>query len=330
MSTSFQSRSAVKPGTSKTPSASALIVATAATKWRRKRKTNYLFGPPNKSHPEQQKQTTEQTKRPVILVQEISNKKQVKPENVQKPVDQNNKEQNDLLKSKQSRKCITKKRERDGLNKMKVSCSSNCIADKRVKNENLSTRANSCVEGVKIVKRSQIPTENGVGDSDEKKEKKTEGGIGEVKKQRRSEPKSACDKVKRSPESVKNVMLPFDKSQSAYRGFRGRTRQQAPAMLWGNGRDWRTPVQHEGDWGRIYPLNHNYNSKEVPEFEEDYMGNKFTVGDKQIRLVVHHVTKFIKISKQLYSSGLYSTEEELNAQLMKNLGLTCEVWLPSK
>ncbi|KAL0266855.1 UNVERIFIED_CONTAM: hypothetical protein PYX00_009291 [Menopon gallinae] len=322
--TASQSQSS-KLGISRAPSRSELIVASAATKWKRKRRTEYLFGPPSKSNLEQQKSMSEQAKRSVIIVQEINNKRHAKPENIAKSVDQNNRD-------KQGRKCPnTKKREREAPNKAKPSCSG--ISNSKLKTESPNIRFSSGTDISKAVKTGAVSTENlcgGGGDTEEMKAKKREGSTEEARKPKRVETKISCERVKRPADTVKNILLPFDKSQSAYRGFRGRVRQQPPAMLWGNGRDWREPVQHEGDWGRIYPHNHSYNSKEVPEFEEDYMGNKFTVGDKQIRLVVHHVTKFIKISKQLYSSGLYATEEELNAQLMKNLGLTCEVWLPSK
>lgn len=337
-------------GSAKPTASSAMLVATAATKWRRKRKTNYLFGPPHKNNLdyEKLKTTFDNPKPPLRLSPQNNESARLKGQNVQednknKKVEKINEigvnnlnskddQTNEIFKYRQGKKSavnVRRSREKDPAEKIKLCCSAVDVPN-RVKMKYDCPLTSKTIPSTDYTK-----SKTDIGDSFNKKEGKAECLDPKLCKGK-SDPKCSyvCDKTKKSypnqnDNNIKSVMLPFDKSYSTSRGFKGRIKQ-SPPMLWGNGRDWRMPINHEGDWGRIYPLNNNYNSKFTPEFEEDYMGNKFSVGDKQIRLVVHHVTKFIKISKQVYANGLHCTEEELNAQLMNHLGLTGDVWLPSK
>lgn len=142
---------------------------------------------------------------------------------------------------------------------------------------------------------------------------------------------SMCEKQKKvlfkNNEHVKKIVLPFNKTIAASKGFKNRSKNQ-PSALWGNGKDWQAPVKREGNWERIYPLNNFNNFNQT--YEEDYLGNKFAIGDKQIKFVVHHITNFIKYSKQIYYKDIDASEEELNAQLMSHMGMSGNVWLPNK
>lgn len=344
-------------GPAKTTASSAMLVATAATKWRRKRKTNYLFGPPHKNNLDFEKLKTnfDNPKPPLRISPQNQNvndsarsKSQTQQEDKKKVEKLNeiglhnlnfkDEQTNELIKYRQGKKSavnVKRNRDKDAIDKVKLCCGTVEVPN-RVKMKYDCTLSSKMVNGADYSKNSSKPlVQPEINDNFNKKESKLENIDSKLAKGK-SDTKCSyvCEKPKKvysnqNDNNIKSVMLPYDKSYSTSRGFKGRTKQ-SPPMLWGNGRDWRMPINHEGDWGRIYPLNNYYNSKFTPEFEEDYMGNKFSVGDKQIRLVVHHVTKYIKISKQIFANGIHCTEEELNAQLMNHLGLTGDVWLPSK
>lgn len=107
--------------------------------------------------------------------------------------------------------------------------------------------------------------------------------------------------LKNSPifPSFQAGLLPLDRSYLANRGFRGRVRPGALSgtmggtpLLWGNGRDWRTPAADEGDWGRIFPLG----PMDVPKESLQAEG--------QVKDVVLQVTRFIRQAKQVSATTL--------------------------
>lgn len=316
----------------KQSTASAMIVVNAANKWRRKRKSHYLFGPPQKSNMTliKIKSTKENNKSPIILPESKSNNtldsnKIRDGKNKDQPTVDGAQETGTIGDIKVEKK-ITRngKRNRDGQDRIKTSMSATAF-QKEKNQEHFLVKAVSCSDNFKEF----LKGEKNTIDSKSKKKKiidqKQFKAKGDQKKS------LSVEKQKKGntdhKEKIKSVFFPFEKSNLS-KGFKGKTKSHSP-LLWGNGRDWRTPINREGDWGRIYPLT-DFNIKYNPSFEEDYLGNKFTVGDKQIRLVVHHMTNFIKICKQIYFKGINSSEEELNTQLINNIGMTSDVWLPCK
>ncbi|KAK6621095.1 hypothetical protein RUM43_011401 [Polyplax serrata] len=327
------------PSGAKATASSAILVATAASKWRRKRKSSYLFGPPQRLSidSEKKKPIKEYTKS--TLVSSIGT---ITSSDTGKGKEEGKYDERksdavitvDLKSEKKNLRTVKRLKEKDKNDKIKVGSNSSDIikAGKSGKLDcHTMIKTATCSDNSKVV----IKIESIIGEGKIKKKKKVDSASDRKQIKSRPLPFTNLGVVKDKQKTgsskyndTKTIVLPFDKSNSASKGFRGRTRPQS-AMLWSNGLDWRTPVHREGDWGRIYPIS-NLNSKFNQTFEEDAHGNKFSVGDKQIRLVVHHITNFIKVAKHIYYKELNATEEELNSRLINNLGMTGDVWLPSK
>lgn len=315
----------------KSTGSSALIVATAASKWRRKRRSSYLFGPPQRTDIDCDKRksvkdipkSASATFHRVHLISLESPKSKTGVKNEDKT---NSGALKTVVQPPRKGGRIGKRnREKDKIR----ACVSETNMQARAKAKlgcNSYTKTNNPDSSKLIIK-----IENFIGDNKINKKKKLENSFTGEK---HFKLKSLCSSEKQKKEftkqreNIKTIILPFDKSSAASKGFKGRTKNRSP-LLWGNGRDWRTPVHREGNWGRIYPIN-NFSAKYNPTLEEDCQGNKFSIGDKQIRLVVHHITNFIRISKQIYYKEVNATEEELSSRLINHLGMTGDVWLPSK
>lgn len=102
-----------------------------------------------------------------------------------------------------------------------------------------------------------------------------------------------------------------------------------PSALWGNGRDWREPPAREGDWVRVYPLGQKALGRESLWHEENPDAHSSMFGDKDVKTIVSNMTKCSKLAKEIFQKNPTLSDEERNTLLMKNLGLTGLVWLPT-
>ncbi|XP_069688857.1 tubulin polyglutamylase ttll-5-like isoform X2 [Periplaneta americana] len=118
--------------------------------------------------------------------------------------------------------------------------------------------------------------------------------------------------------------LLIDRSRNQARGFRGQNKYPPP-MLWGNGRDWRSPPAGEGNWVRVYPLGpttqYSSQEQELPTT---------TQGDREVKNVVSAVHKYSKTAREIFKRHPTSSDESFSAFMRQSLGLTSEVWLPIK
>ena len=108
-------------------------------------------------------------------------------------------------------------------------------------------------------------------------------------------------------------------------GLRGQNKYP-PKMSWGNGRDWRVPPVIEGNWVRLYPLGPTtqYSVKEPQEIPS------ITQGERQVRDVVSAVHKYCKTAREIFKRNPSCSDEIFNTVMKQTLGMTSEVWLPSK
>jgi hypothetical protein len=99
-----------------------------------------------------------------------------------------------------------------------------------------------------------------------------------------------------------------------------------PKMLWGNGRDWRTPPVQEGNWVRLYPLGFatQYSVQEPQEIPS------ITQGERQVKNVVSAVHKYSKAAREIFKRNPTFSDEVFNTFMKQTLGMTSDVWLPSK
>jgi hypothetical protein len=107
--------------------------------------------------------------------------------------------------------------------------------------------------------------------------------------------------------------------------FRGQ-KKYPPKMLWGNGRDWRAPPVKEGNWVRLYPLGFatQYSVQEPQEIAS------ITQGEKQVKNIVAAVHKYSKAAREIFKRNPALSDEVFNTFMKQTLGMTSEVWLPSK
>ncbi|PSN44091.1 hypothetical protein C0J52_11918 [Blattella germanica] len=120
--------------------------------------------------------------------------------------------------------------------------------------------------------------------------------------------------------------LLIDRSKNQVRGFRGQNKYPPP-MLWGNGRDWRTPSAGEGNWVRLYPLGPTtqYHTAEEPQELPST-----TQADREVKSVVSAIHKYSKAAREIFKRNPTHSDEALNSMMKKTLGLTTEVWMPCK
>lgn len=108
-------------------------------------------------------------------------------------------------------------------------------------------------------------------------------------------------------------------------GFRDQNKCP-PKMLWGNGRDWSTPPVQEGNWVRLYPLGPTtqYSAQEPQEIPS------ITQGERQVKNVVSAVHKYCKAAREIFKRNPTFSDELFNTFMKQTLGMTSDVWLPSK
>jgi hypothetical protein len=118
--------------------------------------------------------------------------------------------------------------------------------------------------------------------------------------------------------------LLIDRSRNQVHGFHCQNRNPLP-MLWGNGRDWTSPPAGEGNWVRLYPLGPAQFTKQEPQELPTT-----TQGDKQVKNVVAAVHKYSKAAREIFKRNPTFSDELFSTIMKKTLGMTSEVWLPSK
>lgn len=108
-------------------------------------------------------------------------------------------------------------------------------------------------------------------------------------------------------------------------GLRGQNKYP-PKMSWGNGRDWTVPPVIEGNWVRLYPLGSatQYSVKEPQETPS------MTQGERQVKDVVSAVHKYSKTAREIFKRNPTCSDEVFNKAMKQTLGMTSDVWLPSK
>ncbi|XP_021917353.1 probable tubulin polyglutamylase TTLL2 isoform X2 [Zootermopsis nevadensis] len=119
--------------------------------------------------------------------------------------------------------------------------------------------------------------------------------------------------------------LLIDRSRNRTHGFRGQNKYPPP-MLWGNGRDWRSPPVSEGNWIRLYPLGPTaqctkQEPQEIPTIPH---------GDKEVKNIVAAVHKYSKTAREIFKLNPTFSDESFSSSMKQTLGMTSEVWLPSK
>jgi hypothetical protein len=116
-----------------------------------------------------------------------------------------------------------------------------------------------------------------------------------------------------------------DRSRNQAHGFHGQNKHPLP-MLWGNGRDWRLPPAAEGSWIRLYPLgptaqHTKQETQKIPAIPQ---------GDKEVKNIVAAIHKYSKTAKEIFKRNPTFSDESFSAVMKQTLGMTSEVWLPSK
>lgn len=114
-------------------------------------------------------------------------------------------------------------------------------------------------------------------------------------------------------------------NKNKVRGYRGQNKYP-PKITWGNGRDWRVPPVIEGNWVRLYPLGPatQYSVQEPQEIPS------MTQGERQVKDVVSAVHKHSKAARDIFKRNPTFSDEVFNTLMKKTLGMTTDVWLPSK
>jgi hypothetical protein len=107
--------------------------------------------------------------------------------------------------------------------------------------------------------------------------------------------------------------------------FRGQNKYP-PKVSWGNGRDWRVPPIIEGNWVRLYPLGTTtqYSVQEPQEIPS------MTQGERQVKDIVSAVHKYSKTAREIFKRNPTFSDEVFNTFMKQTLGMTSDVWLPSK
>jgi hypothetical protein len=119
--------------------------------------------------------------------------------------------------------------------------------------------------------------------------------------------------------------LLIDRSRNRAHGFRGHNKYPPP-MLWGNGRDWRSPPAAEGNWIRLYPLGPTaqYTKQEPQEIPT------IPQGDREVKNIVAAIHKYSKTAREIFKHNPTFSDESFSTVMKQTLGMTSEVWLPSK
>jgi hypothetical protein len=114
-------------------------------------------------------------------------------------------------------------------------------------------------------------------------------------------------------------------SRTQIHGFRGQNKY-APPMLWGNGRDWRSPPAGEGNWVRLFPL------RPTPQctMQEPQKFPTVMQGDTEVKNVVSAVHKYSKAAREIFKCNPTFSDESFSTIMKQTLGMISEVWLPSK
>ena len=120
--------------------------------------------------------------------------------------------------------------------------------------------------------------------------------------------------------------LMTDQSKNQVRGFRGQNKYPPP-MLWGNGRDWRSPPAGEGNWIRLYPLGPT-TQYQTPQESQELPST--TQADREVKNVVSAMHKYSKAAREIFKRNPTLSDDLLNSEMKQTLGLTSDVWLPSK
>jgi hypothetical protein len=108
-------------------------------------------------------------------------------------------------------------------------------------------------------------------------------------------------------------------------GFRGQNKYPPP-MLWGNGRDWRSPPAGEGNWVRLFPLRPTTQcTMQEPQKIPTVMH-----GDTEVKNVVSAVHKYSKVARDIFKCNPTFSDESFSTIMKQTLGMISEVWLPSK
>jgi hypothetical protein len=116
-----------------------------------------------------------------------------------------------------------------------------------------------------------------------------------------------------------------DHSRIQVHGFRGQNKYPPP-MLWGNGRDWRSPPAGEGNWVRLFPL------RPTTQYtmQERHKIPTIAQGDTEVKNVVAAVHKYSKAAREIFKCNPTFSDESFSTIMKQTLGMTSEVWLPSK
>jgi hypothetical protein len=116
-----------------------------------------------------------------------------------------------------------------------------------------------------------------------------------------------------------------DPSRNRAHGFRGQNKYPPP-MLWGNGRDWRAPPAAEGNWIRLYPLGPTAQCTK----QEPQENPTIPQGDREVKNVVASIHKYSKAAREIFKCNPTFSDESFSTVMKETLGMTSEVWLPSK
>ncbi|PNF34975.1 hypothetical protein B7P43_G15627 [Cryptotermes secundus] len=139
--------------------------------------------------------------------------------------------------------------------------------------------------------------------------------------------KTISSRNSQNPEEVwmcYNALL-TDHSRNQVHSFRGQ-KKYPPPMLWGNGRDWRSPPAREGNWVRLFPLRPTTQyTMQIPQKIPTVVQ-----GDTEVKNVVAAVHKYSKAAREIFKCNPTFSDESFSTIMKQTLGMISEVWLPSK
>ncbi|XP_043467488.1 probable tubulin polyglutamylase TTLL2 [Leptopilina heterotoma] len=113
-------------------------------------------------------------------------------------------------------------------------------------------------------------------------------------------------------------------------GFKGSVNDEYSAnFVWDNGKDWRIPNKKEGGWIRIHPVT-TMESTNSDVLRNSFMEPPPRVLDKQIKITVSYIQKYLKVAKEIQSQYGKQGDDICNEMLQRALNINEEIWLPEK